>query len=106
MTSTDAGTLEIRPAEQADAPAVTALLHELGYPANTDEEVAERLAHWSGREDLLVLVAADGQRVGGLAALAVVPYLVWPGNWGRVAALVVETHARGRGVGRRLLAAT
>lgn len=106
MSSLDAGTLGIRPAEPVDAPAVTALLHELGYPSNTDEEVTARLADWSGRDDLLVLVAADGPRVLGLAALAVVPYLVLPGNWGRVAALVVASGARGLGVGRALLAAT
>ncbi len=102
----DAGALKVRPAGRADAPAVTALLHELGYPSNTDEELNERLARWSGRDDLLVLVAAAGQQAVGVAALAVVPYFERPGCWGRVVALVVDARARGLGVGRRLLAAT
>src|SRR5438309_107361 len=84
----DAGTLEVRPAARADAAAVTALLHELGYPSNTGEEVTRRLAEWSGRDDLLVLVAAAGRQVVGVAALAVVPYFERPGCWGRVVALV------------------
>ena len=32
----DATTLEVRPAGQADAPAINVLLHGLGYPSNTD----------------------------------------------------------------------
>jgi GNAT superfamily N-acetyltransferase len=102
----DAGALEVRPAGRADAPAVNALLRELGYPSNTDEEINRRLARWSGRDDLLVLVAAAGQQAIGVAALAVVPYFERPGCWGRVVALVVDARARGLGVGRRLLAAT
>lgn len=102
----DASTLEVRPARPADAPTISTLLHELGYPSsNTDAEVTERLARWSGRDDLLALVAADGQRVVGVGALAVVPFFERPGNWGRVVALVVDSRVRGRGIGRRLLAA-
>lgn len=97
---------EIRPAERADAPAVTTLLHELGYPSNTGEEVTGRLARWSERDDLLVLVAVAGHRVVGVAALAVVPFFERPGCWGRVVALVVDADVRGSGIGRRLLAAT
>jgi len=102
----DASTLEVRPARQGEAPAVNALLHELGYPANTDEEVTERLARWSERDNLLVLVAASEQQVVGVAALALVPYFERPGCWGRVVALVVDARSRGLGVGRKLLAAT
>ena len=97
--------MEIRPAEEADAPAIAALLHELGYPSNTDEAVSGRLTEWSGRDDLLVSVAASGRRVVGVVALAVIPYFERPGHWGRVVALVVDARLRGLGVGRRLLAA-
>jgi GNAT superfamily N-acetyltransferase len=97
--------IDIRAAEKTDAPAITALLHELGYPSNTDEEVALRLTHWSGRDNLLVLVAADGTRVVGVAALAVTPYFERPGYWGRLVALVVNEQVREKGVGRLLLTA-
>jgi GNAT superfamily N-acetyltransferase len=97
---------DIRAAEEADAPAITALLHELGYPSNTDEEVAGRLTHWSGRDDLLVLVAVVGARVVGVAALALTPYFERPGCRGRLVALVVDAQVREKGVGRQLLAAT
>lgn len=108
----EAGALEIRPASPTDAAAINVLLHELGYPSNTEEEVIGRLASWSARDDLLVLAATapaaasvDGQRLVGVAALAVIPYFERPGNWGRVVALVVDARVRGLGVGRRLLAA-
>lgn len=94
---------EIRAAEKADAATITLLLHELGYPANADDEVGERLAQWSARDDLLALVAADGTRAVGVAALAVIPYFERPGCWGRVVALVVDSRVRGTGVGRLLL---
>lgn len=100
-----AGRPEIRPAEPADAPAVTILLHELGYPSNSEEEVTARLTRWSGVDGLLALVATDGPRAVGVIALAVVPYFERPGSWGRVVALVVDAEARARGVGRRLLTA-
>jgi GNAT superfamily N-acetyltransferase len=106
MSVIDASMVEVRLARRADAPAVNALLHELGYPSNTDEEVTGRLARWLGRDGLLVLVAAGGQQVVGVAALAVVPYFERPERWGRVVALVVDARARGQGVGRQLLAAT
>ena len=97
--------LQIRRARQADAPAITALLHELGYPSNTYDEVRERLDRWSARDDSSVLVAVEEARVIGVVALAVVPYFERPGNWGRVVALVVDARARGLGVGRRLVTA-
>lgn len=97
--------IDVRAAEKTDVPAITALLHELGYPSNTDDEVLSRLTRWSGRDDLLVLVAADGKRVVGVAALAVIPYFERPGYWGRLVALVVDAEVREKGVGRRLLIA-
>jgi GNAT superfamily N-acetyltransferase len=106
MSPYDADLLDIRSAQISDAPAITALLHELGYPSNAEAEVTERLAQWSDRDDVLVLVAAAGQPVVGISALNVIPHFVQPGSWGRVAALAVAADLRGRGIGRRLLAAT
>ena len=106
MSTHDADSLDIRPSERTDTPAITALLHELGYPANTEEEVSARLARWSERDDVLVLVATAGSQVVGVAALTVIPHFVQPGSWGRLAALVVAADARGLGIGHRLLAST
>ncbi|MEY9858844.1 hypothetical protein ABH935_004467 [Catenulispora sp. GAS73] len=70
---------------------ITALLHALGYPSNTDEDVSSRLRQWSGREDLLALLTTAGQQILGVVALAVIPYFERPGSWGRVVALVVDS---------------
>jgi GNAT superfamily N-acetyltransferase len=96
--------IDVRPATPTDSPAVTALLHELGYPSNTEAEVAARLARWARRDDLLALVAVGGDDVVGVVALSVAPFFERPGLGGRVVTLVVDAQARGRGVGRRLLA--
>ncbi|GAB3424977.1 GNAT family N-acetyltransferase [Flindersiella endophytica] len=114
MTAAPEVDVAIRPATLTDAAAVTGLLHQLGYPANTVPEVRERLAVWAASpSDASVLVAvagADGcgrerERVVGVVAVAAVPYLEKPGRWARIVALVVADDARSQGVGRRLVSA-
>jgi GNAT superfamily N-acetyltransferase len=85
----------IRPARPDDAPAIAALLAELGYPSDADL-VRERLMATD-----LVLLSVEPD--SGLIALQRIPRLAEGGCIVRVTALVVAATSRGRSVGRMLL---
>lgn len=97
--------LVIRTARPDDADPVTALLAELGYPDNNVDSVRVRLQTWADASHATVLLAQDGSRIIGVAAVAATPYLEREGNWGRIVTLVVAATCRGRGIGRRLVEA-
>jgi GNAT superfamily N-acetyltransferase len=96
--------IHIRAAVEADAPALAALMTELGYPA-TPEQLRRRMARIAGNHDYATLVAeVDGEVVGMMGMQRGWAYehdrpLV------RILALVVSERMRGRGVGARLVAA-
>ncbi len=94
--------LTLGDAVAADLPAFPELLAQLGYP--TDPAAlpgrVERIRAGGGR----VLVARAGDRVLGLIALAFLPLIHHERPLARISALVVDQAARGRGVGRRLVA--
>ncbi|UUV34317.1 GNAT family N-acetyltransferase [Amycolatopsis roodepoortensis] len=97
--------MEIRHARPTDAPAVTALLTELGYPDNDETDVRGRLERWARHPEGAAFVAeADGTVVGVVAVVAI-PLLERPGSGGRIVALVVDETRRGSGIGRELVAA-
>ena len=102
--------LEVRDARPADAPALAALLAELGYPV-APEVVAARLAALIAAGDrALVAAETSGETTEattplGLVTVHVTPVLHRPTPVGRVTSLVVAERARGRGVGRALVAA-
>lgn len=95
--------LDIRDARQEDAPALAALVTELGYPVAGDT-IAGRMAalHAAGET---VLVAARGATPVGLLTVHVTPVLHRPTPVGRLTMLVVAERERGNGVGRALVAA-
>lgn len=97
--------MEIRPARCADAPALTALLGELGYPDNSVAAVHRRLVRWSRTADGAVFVAAIDDLVAGVVAVAAIPLLEREGRLGRIVALVVSETLRGAGIGRALVTA-
>lgn len=87
--------VEIRRAQASDAPAIGALLTELGYPLK-GAEVKDRLA---GLDDSdCVLITA-----GGLIALHRIPRLAEGSPFARITALVVAADHRGQGIARALL---
>jgi GNAT superfamily N-acetyltransferase len=95
---------DIREARADDAPGVARLLGELGYPA-TPEQVQQRLAAHLLPGTRIFLAESDGRLVG-LASFHCFP-LIHEDSWlGRITSLVVAESQRGRGVGRRLVAAT
>src|SRR5262249_50411083 len=102
----DVKTLEgtvVRRATPADAPRLAALSGEPGYPASP-EDIERRLADLAGRADTLILVAelAPGDVVGWIHGSD--QLLLESGRRCELAGLVVDPRARGRGVGRRLVA--
>jgi GNAT superfamily N-acetyltransferase len=97
--------MHIRPADTADAAAVTELLHQLGYPQDGVAATVTRIRAWSHYPSSTAYVAdADGD-VLGLIAMHISPFFERTGSWGRIVALVVSERVRGQGVGSRLVEA-
>ncbi|MEU4425435.1 GNAT family N-acetyltransferase [Actinoplanes sp. NPDC024001] len=96
--------MHIRPIHQGDAARLAVLLDQLGYPS-TERDVRHRLDYWLGDRASALLGADDDGTLLGIAALHITPILEVTGKFGRLAALVVDEAARGRGVGRLLIAA-
>src|SRR5881628_810858 len=92
----------IRSAAAADAPAVTALLHDLGYPVEPDR-VAATVRQLLDDPGVVVVAVDDEHGVVGLLSLSCRPVLRLQGMAGTIEELAVRPAARGRGVGDRLL---
>jgi len=98
--NTEDHSLEIRRALAGDAPALSDLLAELGFPSSPSE-VVERLKAIPDA----ALVAIRGGQVVGLITTNIMPVLHRPTSVGRLSALVVAKRERRSGVGRALVAA-
>jgi N-acetylglutamate synthase-like GNAT family acetyltransferase len=94
--------MRIRAAGAADAPALAALLSELGYPDDA-ARVAARLEAFEREPGSVILVAEDDGAVVGLASATTIPLLHEDGRWCRLSALVVGEERRRSGAGRRLV---
>ncbi len=95
--------MHIREASAADAVALAGLINELGYEVSA-AGVADRLADQQAM-GLGTLVAELDGAVIGCASWSLMRVLHRPGPVGRVSMLVVSEVARGRGVGKALMAA-
>ena len=96
--------MHIRPATQADAPALSRLFVQLGYPEGNDAElIPARLAKIEALGDTCLIAEADDGRVVGLAGLHLVHVLHHPKPLGYITAFVVDDTVRRQGVGRKLL---
>lgn len=94
--------IQIRACALEDAAAVSVLLGELGYTVSVGQ-AAEHIRQLGGTgSDPVFLAVADG-RVLGLAALHICRMLQYAAPVMRVTALVVDSRARRRGVGKRLM---
>lgn len=98
-------TVVLRRATLADAKPIAALLTELGYPS-TESEARDRLSRSLDSVTSCCLVAVDAGEVVGLMSAELVPYFPTGTMICRLAALVVSSNHRGRGIGEKLLAAT
>jgi GNAT superfamily N-acetyltransferase len=88
--------VSVRVAGPADAPAIAALLAELGYETAA-ADVERRLARTAA------LVAELDGEIAGVLTLSMVPVLHEPGDWCRITMLVVGEAARRRGLARALV---
>ncbi len=94
------GTPLIRVAREDDAPALVALLEQLGY-AVSEAHVTGVLAARS--VDLEVLVAAVAERVAGAIEVRLTAPALAVSQEAEITALVVDERERGSGVGAALL---
>ena len=96
---------EIRPAQTADAPQLTGLLTQLGYPADVDA-VANRLARLlnSPAHQILVATPTSGSRIDGYIGIERRLTLV-EDERAEITGLVVDSAARRSGLGRALVRA-
>lgn len=85
-----------------DAPSVTRLLDQLGYPAD-EADVRRRIEAWLGDERGAAFGAILADRLVGCAAIHVVPFFERPGSRARLVALVVDVEFRRHGIGRMLV---
>lgn len=92
---------EIRKARPTDAPALTDLVLELGYPV-TAPGIADRLETLISAGEI-VLVATENSNTVGVLTGHVTPVLHRPTPVGRITMLEVTKIARGRGIGRALV---
>lgn len=93
----------LRLASAADADALAQLLGELGYPAEA-RELPARLDALEQHPGAVAFVAESGGRVVGVVTCHVIPAIHSTPPVAQLTALVVSESARGRGVGRLLVA--
>ena len=96
--------MRIRAAGPSDAADVARLLGHLGYPADAGA-VSPRLAALRAHGDEVLLAVGDAGTALGLVGLHRFPVLHVAAPVAYITALVTAPEARGRGVGRALVAA-
>ena len=94
--------MRVREANADDAPALAALLGELGYP-DDPARVAARAEELARDPASVLLVAEDDRAIVGLASATTMPLLHEDGSWCRLSALVVAEGRRRGGAGRKLM---
>ena len=99
---TETAEIVLRPAAEADAEAIAALLTEEGYPAGPSAIVG-RLERFASPHSRVIVAEYEGETLGFLAYHAL-PRFEHDDRIVRVLALIVDPGARERGVGHRLMA--
>ena len=96
--------MKIRAATATDAPALSRLFAQLGYPKeNEPERLPARLERIRSLGDTCLVAEDDDGRVVGLAGLHLVHVIHYSRPLGYITAFVVDDTARRQGVGRKLL---
>ncbi len=103
MSGPGAQAVVTRDARAGDAPVIAVLAGQLGYPV-MPAQIAERLHRQASMKDRRVIVAVDGAgTVLGWTAVAVEDH-IHNDPYVEISGFVVEERARGRGVGRAMMA--
>jgi ribosomal protein S18 acetylase RimI-like enzyme len=98
MIETD---VALRPATAADAQRIAELFTEEGYPAGASA-IEARLGRFEGDHSAVIVAEHNGE-ILGFIALHVLPRFEHDDSFVRIVALVVDSGARGRGVGHVLI---
>jgi ribosomal protein S18 acetylase RimI-like enzyme len=98
---TELGTVTVRPATADDAERIAALFTDEGYPAGPSDIVA-RLERFASEHSRVLVGDLDGE-VLGFVAFHALPRFEHGDRIVRILALVVDSGARERGVGHRLM---
>ena len=93
----------IRPPTTSDAPALSRLMEELGYPSEVND-IPRRLTALERHPGVLTLVAELHGRVVGAMTVHVYPAIHVTAPVAQLTVLVVADELRGRGIGRELVA--
>ena len=96
--------LTVRPAEMGDADALAGLMCELGYETNSSEMVGRLQSIVADSRYKTFVAVCDGKICGMIGTFSLASY-EHSDLSGRILALVVTDSMRGRGVGRKLIAA-
>ena len=96
--------ISIRAAQPDDAPILSELLAQLGYPATSDE-IPARLAAVNEFPRALALVALRDENVVGLVTSHIIPSIQAAEPVALLTTLVVAASHRGKGIGSRLVSA-
>lgn len=94
----------IRRAVREDAAELGRLLSPLGYPIDASDVLSVWDA-WEAEGNFALVVADDKGRLAGVITLHSMTVLHRPAPVGRITSLAVDPAARGRGLGRALMAA-
>jgi len=97
-------TVNLRVATPGDAPEIARLLVMLGYPTEA-ASLANRWAKWRASGSAAIVAGGQSAALVGVVTLHTTIVLHRPKPIGRITALVVDESARGRGIGRALVAA-
>ena len=100
---TEIGTVTVRPATAADAERIASLFTDEGYPAGPSDIVA-RLERFGSEYSRVLVADLDGEVLGFIAFHAL-PRFEHGDRIVRILAHVVDSGARERGVGGRLMEA-
>jgi GNAT superfamily N-acetyltransferase len=104
MPTTDASSLTIREAAASDADALARLCTQLGYPS-ASAAMPSRLSRLNADGCASALVATQDGEAVGLATVHLRHALNHATPLAQLSLLVVDERARGRGIGRALVAA-